>query len=370
MIRSNKDSITSKAFYDWWHIQASAGDLMVIEMGGSDGLAPLIGILDSTGTLVAKSNDGEPNHSISLDYKVPADGQYTIVTTRVGNEKGTTTGRYAIRVRKANPPDQSNNSNQYEDVTFPCQNFEATTVASLRFAEDPRPSLRYRITVYGIDGFVPVIRLNFDVPGQDPYKICNTNADETIGDTYTLPGEAERSITKDTLSSASQLSFTGADKAGFVSVTIASKDGAAGRYIAVIDGFTIGTATNTDTFDVRIGPLAKLTPLMVYMVATADSRLDPYMKWANGNLECDDAGRGDCKAVPSFNKAGVTLHDGPSTAIIGDRSDAGLMLTPGTTDIMTLELGSRANETYGDYALFLGWRAASDQVISPSIMVP
>src|SRR5689334_8531343 len=63
-----QDTITNKAFYDWWRIQASAGDVMVVEMGGNDGLAPLIGILDSNGNLVAKSADGEPNQAVSMDF--------------------------------------------------------------------------------------------------------------------------------------------------------------------------------------------------------------------------------------------------------------------------------------------------------------
>ncbi|MEP6984913.1 MAG: hypothetical protein ABI970_04930, partial [Chloroflexota bacterium] len=274
-----QDTITNKAFYDWWRIQASAGDVMVVEMGGSDGLAPLIGILDTSGNLVAKSTEGEPNQSVSMDFTVPKDGQYTLVATRVGNGDGTTTGRYAIRVRKANPAEDTTNPDQYETVTFACQNFEATNVVTLRFAEDPRPNLRYRITVYGLDGFIPVIRLNFDVPGQAPYEICNTNADATLNDSFTVPGEAARTITKDNIATASQLLFAGADKAGFVNVTIASKDGTPGRYFAVIDGFSIGTPSNSDLYDVRIGPLAKLTPLTVYMVAAENSRLDPYMKW-------------------------------------------------------------------------------------------
>lgn len=348
-----QDTITDKAFYDWWHIQALAGDVMVVEMGGSDGLQPLIGILDTAGNLVARSADGEPNQAVTMDFTVPKDGQYTIVTTRVGNQDGTTTGRYALRVRKANPPQQNSNPDQYEDVTFACQNFEATTVAWLRFAEDPRPNLRYRVTVYGIDGFIPVIRLNFEVPGQAPFVKCNVDANATLTDTFTLPGEAERTVTQDTLSTVSQLIFTGADQAGLVNFTIASKNGAAGRYFAIIDGFSIDSASNTDLYDVRIGPLAKLTPLTVYMVGTQNSRLDPYIKWDRGSLECDDAGRGDCKNVPSFNKAGAVLHESEGLTLVGDRSDAGLILAPGTTDIMTLEMSSRNNETYGDYAIVL-----------------
>ncbi len=348
-----KDTITNGAFYDWWRIQALAGDVMVVDMGGSDGLAPLLGILDSSGTLAARSIDGEPNQSVSMDFTVPADGEYTIVATRVGNKDGTTTGGYALRVRKANPPNQNTNSDQYEAVTFPCRDFEATNAVSLHFAEEPRPNLKYRITVYGVDGFVPVIRLQFDVPGQEPFDKCNTNANATLTDTFTVPGEAERSITKDTLATVSQLIFTGADKAGIVHITIASKNGAAGRYFAVIDGFNIDAPANTDLYDIRMGPLAKLTPLTVYMVAAENSRLDPYIKWASDNMECDDAGRGDCKNVPSFNKAGVILHEGGGMTIVGDRSDAGLTVAPGTSDIMTLEMGSRLGETYGDYVLVL-----------------
>ncbi len=346
-----QDTITNGAFYDWWRIQANAGDLMVIDMGGSDGLAPLIGLLDPSRNLVTKSKDGEVNQSVTLEYTVPADGEYTIVATRVGNESGTSTGRYALRVRRANPPTETTN-NQYEDVTFACQDFEATSVLSLHFADDPRPKLGYRITVYGIDGFIPVIRLNFDVPGQDPFNICNTNADDTVGDTFTLPGEAARSITKENLSTASQLRFNGADKSGPVYVTIASKNGAAGRYVAIVDGLSISDASDTDTFEVRMGPLAKFSVLQMYMVGTQNSRLDPYMKWVAGNVECDDAGRDGCKNIPSFSKAGVVLHEGDGTTIVGDRSDAGLLLAPGNTDIMAIEAGSRANDTYGDYALF------------------
>lgn len=349
----DQDTITDGAFYDWWRVQATAGDVMVVDMGGSEGLAPLIGILDVGQNLVARSEDGEPNQSVTLEYTVPADGQYTIVATRVGNQEGTTTGSYAIRLRLANPAAENHSDDQYVDVTFPCEDFQATTAVTLRFADDPRPDLRYRITVYGQDGFVPVIRLNFDVPGQEPFELCNTNADATLTDTYTLAGKDTQTITQDTLPTVSQLIFNGDEKVGLVNVTIASKNGAAGHYFAVIDGFSIETADDTDQFDVRMGPLAKLTPLAFYMVGAENSRLDPYMTWLSANLSCDDAGRSACKDVPSIVKVGVTLHEGGGATFMGDRSDAGLILAPGTTDVMTIDLSSRSNDTFGAYALFL-----------------
>src|SRR3954470_19760641 len=65
-----QDTLTAKAFYDWWHIEAAAGDIMVVEMGGEDGLAPLIGILDTSGNLAGRSPDGEPDKSVTMEYTV------------------------------------------------------------------------------------------------------------------------------------------------------------------------------------------------------------------------------------------------------------------------------------------------------------
>ena len=347
-----QNSITEAAFYDWWRVQATAGDVMVIDMGGSDGLAPLIGLLDSGQNLVARSQDGEPDQSVTLEYTVPTDGQYTIVATRVGNQEGTTTGRYALRLRLANPPAETN-SDQYVDATFACENFEATTAVTLRLGEDARSDLRYRITVYGQNGFIPVIRLNFDVPGQEPFELCNTNADAALTDTYSLPNADLQTITKDNLNTVSQLIFNGDEKTGFVDVIIASKDGAAGSYFAIIDGFSIEAPEDTDQVDIRMGPLAKLTPLSVYMVGAQNSRLDPFMSWTSQNQTCDDAGRGACKTVPSIVGTEATLHESGGATFTADRSDAGLILAPGTSDIMSVDFSSRSNDTFGAYALFL-----------------
>ncbi|MCA0452376.1 MAG: hypothetical protein LCI00_00150 [Chloroflexi bacterium] len=347
-----QDSITEGAFYDWWRVQAVAGDMLVIDMGGADGLAPLLGLLDPGQNLVARSQDGEPDQSVTLEYTVPADGQYTIVATRVGNQEGTTTGRYALRLRLANPAGKTHDD-QYVDATFACETFEATTAVTLRLGEDARPDLRYRITVYGQDGFIPVIRLNLEVPGQDPFELCGTSADATLSDTYTLPGAEAQTITQDDLNTVSQLVFSGNEKTGFVDLTIASKDGAAGHYFAIIDGFSIEAPEDTDQVDIRMGPLAKLTPLAFYMVGEQNSRLDPYLAWISQSMECDDAGRSACQDVPSIVGAGATLHDSGGATFTADRSDAGLILAPGTTDIMSIDLSSRSNDTFGAYVLFL-----------------
>jgi hypothetical protein len=351
-----QDTITSKSFYDWWTLEASEGDDIVIDMAASGGLAPLIGILNGSGDLVAKSDNGAVDSTITLEYVIPSAGHYTIVATRVDNINGTTTGSYTLRLRRANSPIV--NVNPYQDVTFPCKDrgFDATTAATLSIAEDPVPGMEHRITVYGIDGFRPVIRVNFDATNAQPFEICNIDATYTVGDTFTLPGEETRTITADTLDRASQIVLSGADKMGVITLTIASKDGLPGRYLAVLEGFTIEPKDDRDTIDVRVGPLsAKTTGITAYMVAGENSRLDPFMTLLSTGQTCDDAGRGDCSDVPSFAQAGVLLHDGEGNTVsyIGDRSDAGLLVNPGNPDPVSLQLTSRNGDTHGSYVLFL-----------------
>ncbi|MBL8164395.1 MAG: hypothetical protein JNJ61_20570, partial [Anaerolineae bacterium] len=241
-----EETITEKAFWDWWTIEVGEGDIMVVDMQASEGLAPLIGILDPAGNLMARSPDGEVDGLTTLEVTAPAPGRYTIVATRVDNLNGTTTGAYTLRLRRANAvaPVQPD---LYQDVTWQCNEenvgvFDVTTAATLEFAEDPQPGLFHRITVYGIDGFQPVIRVQFDVPeGDEPFTICNTNADETVGDRFTLPGEDAREISADNLASASQLLLRGAEGMELITLTIGSRDGASGRYLAIIEGFSIET---------------------------------------------------------------------------------------------------------------------------------
>lgn len=348
------DTITTLSFYDWWRIEAAAGDVIVVDMQAADDLAPLLGLLNSSGDLVTRSTDGEVNGAVSLEYTAEAAGTYTIVATRVGNADGTTTGSYSLRVRRANPVDVTP-VNTFQDVTFICKDFEVTTAASLQFFDDPRPDLKYRITVYGIDGFRPVIRVKFNVKNQnEPFEACTTNADATLNDTFTLPGEETRAVTADTMQYAAQFIINGTDLADIVSLTLGSQDGAPGRYLLVIDGFSIDPQDDLDGMEVRVGPLAATrTFITAYMVATQNSRLDPYMRWNETEQDCDDAGRAACKGLTTFAGAGVTLYEGAGLTITGDRSDAGLILAPGNPDSMTLEFASRSADTAGAYAVIL-----------------
>jgi len=345
-----ENTITQQAFFDWWQVQAAEGDVLVVDMAASGGLEPLIGILDPGGTLVTRSPDGAADSTVSLEYSVPSPGQYTIVATRVGNADGSSAGSYTLRLRRANAPVQD--VNPYQDVTFRCEDYEVTTASTLVFQEDPSEGLSHRMTVYGIDGFQPVIRLNVEVP--DPYELCNTDAQQTIGDTFTLPGEPSRTIAAENISSVSQLIISGAEDAGLITITIGSKDGQPGRYMVIIEGFNIDPATDIDAMEVRVGPLAAgTTAIQLYMVAAQNSRLDPFLTRADTGETCDDAGRGGCELIPTFTGSGATLREGAGTSLAGDRSDAGLLINPGNPDAVPVEFGSRAGRTRGGYAIVL-----------------
>ncbi len=344
-----EDSITNSAFFDWWRVQAIEGDVMVVDMAAAGGLEPLLAILNPGGDTVART-EGAPDATVQLRYTVPSTGIYTLVATRVGSNEGVSTGVYSLRVARAGTP--AARPNLYQDVTFRCQDFEAATAATLVFAEDASADLFQRITVYGIDGFLPVIRL--DVSATPGFEDCTSDAAQTIDDTFALPGEAPRTITADMLDSAAQLALNGAENMGTITVTIASRDGAPGRYVALIEGFSIARGGDQDIVEVRLGPLAaQSTRLMVYMVAKPNSRLDPFLALPDEERACDDAGRRGCEDVPSLAGASFILHDRDGITITADRQDAGLILAPGSPDPVALILGSRDGDTYGDYALVL-----------------
>jgi hypothetical protein len=344
------ETITQNAIYDWWQIEALSGEQMVVDMWASDGLQPLLGLLDQSGTLILRSQDGAADGTVRIEFTIPQDGTYTIVATRVGNLQGTSIGSYFLTVRQANAPETGPD---YQPVTFRCEDFEVETVATVVLEDDPIPEQSYRITLYGLDGLEPVLHIAFRNPQDDStYEFCNTDAVRMSEDTFTLPGEEIRQVTPESLPNMSQITVNGVDEVGRVEIIIGSRNGSTGRYMLVMDTFSIATVDDVDVVEARIGPLAATRTLMhAYMVAVPGSRLDPFMEWGANGQRCDDAGRGDCRGIVSFAGAGFTINEGEDLFLIGDRSDAGLLLGPGTPDTMSLVLSSSGGRTYGNYAL-------------------
>jgi hypothetical protein len=334
--------ISAGAFFDHWQLNARAGDRIYIRMTGANGLAPLIGILTADGTLLARSANGEVDSAVDLAFTIPQDGSYIVVTTRVDNEFGTTTGAYTLRVDHLNPP--PTRDPRFQDVTFVCGDLEATAVASIHFAREDADNGAYSLRVYGFDGFQPVIRVE-----SGDHDDCITDRADAAGDIITLPGERPIMITNADLSHTAQHVITGenADPAS-ITVTIGSAEGLAGRYVAVIGGFTLEPSTDLDDIESRLAPRPAQdgTALLLYVIGV-NNRLDPSVVIETGR--CDDAGRRDCEDVPPIADAGVSLNNG--VPVIGDRFDAGVRIID--TDPHRVQILSFSGTTHGEYALLL-----------------
>ncbi|GAB4513967.1 MAG: hypothetical protein OHK0046_15400 [Anaerolineae bacterium] len=354
-----QETLTERSFFDRWRFRAEAGDVYLITMTAMDGLAPLVGVAETDGTIIARSDeraDGEalpdalPNDTITLEFTAPESGEYSIVATRVGNQQGTTTGSYVLMLALLdnirNPDDPR------QDVTFRCGENVITTALTFRFTGQAEVDT-YRMSVYGLDGFDPYIRVSagFDRELSD----CGDDSQTMGGDTIILPGEDPVTFPADTPEDAARLSLRGGDLLGRVVVNIGSVEGVAGRYLLVIDGFILPPQAE-QYLELQLGPLAQQTALLVYMADVGRTRLDPLVTWSTpeddeDDLFCDDAGLGSCADVPTFTGAGVELSEG--LTIVGDRFDAGLRLSPGNTEPMVLGFRSRAENASGGYAIFL-----------------
>ncbi len=311
-------------------------------MTAANGLAPLIGILDKDGTLLTRSVDGGVDETVDLNFDIPSDGDYLIVATRVGNQSGTTTGSYSLRVDNLNPP--PTRDPRFQDVTFPCGSSEATAAASIHFAREEGDNGAYSMRVYGFDGFQPVIHVE-----SGSYDACITDPADAAGDVVTFPGERPLTIAEADLSHTVQAVITGSSiDPSSITVTIGSADDHAGRYLAVIGGFAIEPSTDRDDMEARLAPLPAQggASLLLYVIGV-DNRLDPSIIIESGR--CDDAGRRGCEDVPSINNAGVILNNG--VRVVGDRFDAGVRISD--AEPHHVEILSFSGTTHGEYALML-----------------
>lgn len=350
------DTITEEAFFDWWILPAREGDVIEVVMDASEGLVPLIGLLDEGRNLVARSDDdgvAEVNGRALLRYTALQDGEYIIVATREGNENGTSTGSYTLSVRRANVT-APNTTNELQPVEFRCGEFTAITATTILFDDDPDVNAFYRISVYGLDDFQPVIHISFI---ENELTDCSRDAQQMMGDSLSLPDGTTFTVDEDTSDHAAQVNIraTGVP-VGAVTVLVGSEDGAPGRYVLVLEGFSIAAPGDRDLMTVRIGPRARATDMQFYMLAGERTRLDPFLLWEVDDFTeiiCDDIGRRDCTAVPSFEGSSITLTAGGGRTLTSDRFDAGLLLNPGTPDPMYLRLGSRGDATAGSYSVVI-----------------
>ena len=354
--------ISDDEFFDWWHLEASAGDIIVVTMIGMDGLAPLIGLLDPSRNLVARSDQvapetlipAPPNGRTQLQFTAETSGDHIINATRDGNFDGTTTGTYTLTVRRGNEDDVR--ENDLQPVEFRCDGTLVTTITTLQFTQDVQQDLRIR--VYSLDDFEPLIRINF---GDELGDIddCFVESDGMGDDQLILPDMDIITYEEDAPETVAGFGLIAGNFTRRVTLTIGSANGVAGRWVVVIEGLSIAPEGDVDSMDARIGPLAAAdTDMLVYMVTVGATRLNPQIGVidpdGDGNYleSCNDIGRRGCpESVPDFDGYGVILADG--TEIIGDQFTAGLRLSPGDVSIQELQFGSFAPSATGSYALIM-----------------
>ena len=336
-----EETISATAAFDWWQIEATAGDRVDIEIEAYDGLAPVIGVLTSGGTLLERSEDGAPNGTLRLRFEFPESGTFVIVAGRAGLDQGTTTGRYVLRVERVGTPTVIDPA--FQEVTFVCEDQEVVTLATVSFHMDASDMTSYRVTVLGESGFAPVIR--FLSSAQSTDECLLPRPEDRVRATLSLP-DGTQVPSDPTNSNQLVISPNGTDL-GEMTVIIGGVDGSSGQYIALLEGLNLQPASDTDMFNVRFGPLpAQSTTLTAYMIQVYD-RLDPVVLL--DEQSCDDAGARGCDQVAPATGTGIRFETYGN--IVGDRFDAGALITD--TEPHTLILSSFANRTQGSYALML-----------------
>jgi hypothetical protein len=358
------DTITELALFDWWVLTLKEGDTIRVEMQGSEGLAPLIGILDGNRDIIARSDDtvrGEPNGMVTLQFRSPYDGEFRIVATRDGNADGTTTGAYTLFVTlESEIPERENN---LPEVTFRCGEMLVTNALSVYFSEDVQPKSNaaptdpaelYALSVAGYETFTPVIRANASV--SENVLDCTRDARTMPDSRFVLPNLPSLQITDEDHAARLILQSLSMDTLlGSVTYTVGSLDGTTGTFVTVLQGLSLDDRDAPDLVYFRLGPRAKDSTITIYMISDKDTRLDPVMTASalDGTqlATCDDAGSRLCPDVPSAQGLTVYIAEADGATITGGRFDAGLVLQPNTTDAIALSLESKNGDTSGGYTL-------------------
>jgi hypothetical protein len=83
-----------------YRFRGSLGDTVTVTMSRAGGdLNSYLYLMDGTGELLYEDNDsGGENGNARMVYALPADGEYLIIATRLGRERGTTSGSYLLEL--------------------------------------------------------------------------------------------------------------------------------------------------------------------------------------------------------------------------------------------------------------------------------
>ncbi|MBN2304904.1 MAG: PPC domain-containing protein [Anaerolineae bacterium] len=152
--RGNIDDSLSAVTY---RFQGSADDEVTIAMNRAGGdLNSYLYLLDGEGQLLFEDNDsGGDNGNARLVYMLPADGDYLIVATRLGQAQGTTSGSYLLELQSdAVPPSPVEETGEPEEPTLPTAYSDFPMLAYGETVEGQLSNARYVdfYVFFGIQG--------------------------------------------------------------------------------------------------------------------------------------------------------------------------------------------------------------------------
>lgn len=369
---SVQETITDFAFFDWWQLQVEEGDIVVASMEAVEGLQPLLGLMDAGGDIVARSDIetvAEIDGVSFIQHTVATPGLYTIIATRDGRDDGTTTGAYILTVNNRSDTDNTR-ANPFLETEFRCEEWLITNALTFQFSEDVDLSNDatpgqvtefYRISVYGLDGFEPVIRILSDILPDRPLD-CTDSAQATEGTQLDLPFlETTYDVTEDDADHVAMVTVTNSrenEPLGDITFSIGAKEGTFGQYIVVLEGLELHERQDIDEFFIRRGPFASDTHLDMYMIGYPNNRLDSFMESriieTDESQTCDDIGRDACSDMPAIIPSTLLIGEDGAT-YSADRFDAGVRLDSPDNLLALVSLLSRENTTSGEYlVLFVG----------------
>ncbi len=356
-----EDTLTLDAFFDRWTLYLESDETIRVTMTAFDGLRPLLGVSTAGGDIIASSDtddegfftgDAAPNSIIQLDFTAPIEGQYTLVATRVDLNEGVTTGRYTLSVQ----PVVETRLSPLTPVEFRCQDRIATTALAV-LLDVPTPQDEITFSVYGEGDLMPMVR----VQTEDEILLdCTRDGHALIGDVVTLPDSGVIRVddvdAAESAPNAASYTLTGLD--GMVEVITAGAGRESGRLVIVITGLELMGADGVNSVRVRLGAANITATAYAYMVRVGNTRLDPIIVHVDDDGDilqrCDDAGRRDCAAIPTFAGAGVQRGEASALPDVrGGALDAGLSLMPQSVAWQTVRMGSSNPNARGAYALVI-----------------
>jgi len=94
-----EDTITQDSWFYRYEFEASAGDIVGVEMFATEeDLDPLLLLEDAAGNIIAENDDDLETNAYIRNFEIPADGTYFITATRFDEAEGDTTGSYLLRL--------------------------------------------------------------------------------------------------------------------------------------------------------------------------------------------------------------------------------------------------------------------------------